>query len=90
MRIEGVQVRSLEKLRTTLYRARLRQASFDGGRRQRLIPATAEDGLLLRVPARADYPTGFGLDQRSNTLAVRILGRTGGDLRYRFSSMAIR
>ena len=90
VRIEGVQVAGLERLRTALYRARVRQVTFDGPRRQRLIPATAADGLILRVPAGADYPPGFSLDQRSDTLAVRVLGRSGGDLRYRFSSMAIR
>jgi hypothetical protein len=90
VRIDGVQVSGLEKLRTTLYRARVRWATFDGSRGQRLIPATAEDGLLLRVPPSADYPPGFHLDQRSETLAVSILGRSSGELRYRFSSMAVR
>ena len=90
VRIAGVQVAGLERLRTTLYRARVRQVTFDGPRRQRLIPATAADGLILRVPPAADYPPGFSLDQRSDTIAVRVLGRSGGDLRYRFSSMTIR
>jgi hypothetical protein len=90
VRIEGVEVAGLERLRTALYRARLRQVIFDGPRRQRLIPATARDGLLLRVPPAADYPPGFSLDQRSDTLSVQVLGRSGGDIRYRFSSLAIR
>jgi hypothetical protein len=90
VRIDGVAVAGLEKLRTALYRARVRQVMFDGPRRQRLVPATAADGLLLRVPPRADYPPGFALDQRSNTIAVTVLGRSGGDLRFRFSSMPIR
>ena len=90
VRIEGTQVAGLETLRTMLYRARLRQVTFDGPRRQRLVPATATNGLLLRVPPRADYPPGFALDQRSNTIAVNILGREGGDLRFRFFSMPIR
>jgi hypothetical protein len=91
VRIEGTQVAGLETLRTMLYRARLRQVTFDGPRRQRLVPATAGNGLLLRVPPRADYPPGFALDQRSNTIAVNILGREGGGgLRFRFFSMPIR
>jgi hypothetical protein len=90
VRIEGVQITGLERLRTTLYRARIRQATFDGPRRQRLIPATATNGLILRVPAAADYPPGFSLDQLSDTISLRVIGRSGGELQYRFSSMAIR
>jgi hypothetical protein len=89
LRIEGVQVTGLERLRTALYRARVRQVTFDGPRRQRLVPATA-DKLIVRVPPAADYPPGFSLDQRSGSLTVRVLGRSAGDVRYRFSSLAIR
>lgn len=90
VRIEGIEVAGLEKLRTALYRARLRQVTFDGPRVQRLVPGTAAAGLLLRVPRRADYPPGFALDQQSDTIAASVLGRQGGDLRFRFSSMSIR
>jgi len=90
VRIDGIQVAGLEKLRTALYRARPASSPSTAPATSGLIPGTAADGLLLRVPPRADYPPGFGLDQRANTLAVSIPGRSGGDLRLRFSSMSIR
>jgi hypothetical protein len=90
VRIEGVQVGGLEKLRTALYRARRREVALESPGVHRLIPGTAADGLVLRVPRRADYPPGFAVDQGSGTIAAAIPGRSGGDLRYRFTSMAIR
>ena len=47
------------------------------------------DGIVLRVPARADYPKPFALDQATNTITVDKSGRQG-DLRLRFYSMPIR
>jgi hypothetical protein len=90
VRIDGIQVGGLEKLRTMLYRAHRREVAFTGPRVARLIPGTAGDGLLLRVPPAADYPPGFALDQRSDTIAADVQGRSGGDLRFRFTSMTIR
>ena len=57
VRIDGIEVKGLEKLRATLYRALERHIAFDGGRINRLVPGTAADGIVLRVPPRADYPT---------------------------------
>jgi hypothetical protein len=89
VRIDGIQVSGLEKVRTALYRALRRDISFGDGRTNRLIPGTAADGLLLRVPKQADYPKPFGLDQAPNTITLTKSGRRG-DVRLRFSTMSIR
>ncbi len=89
VRIEGVGVTGLEKLRTALYRALPRTVTFDGGRFSRLVPGTAGDGIVLRVPPRADHPEPFRLDQATNTITVDKAGREG-DVRLRFSAMSIR
>ena len=89
VRIEGVGVSGLEKLRTLLYRALPRAVAFDGGRVFRLVPGTAANGIVLRVPRGADHPEPFQLDQATNTITVTKAGRQG-DIRLRFSAMSIR
>jgi hypothetical protein len=54
-----------------------------------LVPGTAADGIVLRVPASADYPVPFALDQATNSITVTKEGG-GGDLRLRFFSLPIR
>ena len=81
----------LEKLRTALYRALVRQVTFDGGRRQRLVPGHRGDGLSCASRARADYPDPVRARPALRTRSPwTVLGRSGGDLRLRFSSMPIR
>jgi hypothetical protein len=89
VRIDGIQVSGLERLRTFLYRARQRTISLDHGVTKRLIPGTAADGLVLRVPVRVDFPKPFQLDQATDTLTVREEDRRG-DLKLRFFAMPIR
>jgi hypothetical protein len=89
VRIDGIAVSGLERLRTALYRALPRTITLDGGRTFRLVPGTAVDGLVLRVPKRADFPAPFSLDQGTNTLTVA-RGVAHGDIRLRFYSMPIR
>ncbi|MEA2135388.1 MAG: hypothetical protein QOC68_3297 [Solirubrobacteraceae bacterium] len=89
VRIEGIGVSGLETLRSALYRALPRRILMDGGRTNRLIPGTAGDGLMLHVPARADYPAPFGLDQAAKTVAVTKSDQRG-DVRLRFTAMSIR
>lgn len=89
VRIDGIEVKGLEKVRTLLHRALERQITFDGGRINRLVPGTAADGIVLRVPKAADYPKPFTLDQATNSITVTKSGRRG-DLRLRFYSMPIR
>jgi hypothetical protein len=44
---------------------------------------------MLHVPARADYPAPFGLDQAAKTVAVTKSDQRG-DVRLRFTAMSIR
>jgi len=67
-RVHGVSVEGLERLRTLLYRAKSRYIGFSGGNQSastatsfRLVPGTAEDGLLISAPLAADYPEPFTL-----------------------------
>jgi hypothetical protein len=89
VRIDGIAVSGLERLRAALYRALPRTVFLDGGRFFRLVPGTAADGLVLRVPKRADFPAPFSLDQGTNTLTVA-RGADHGDIRLRFYAMRIR
>ena len=90
MRIDGIGVRGLEKLRAALYRAlEPRTITFDGGRVNRLVPGTAEDGIVLRVPARADHPEPFSARPGHEHDHRHKAGREG-DVRLRFSAMPIR
>jgi hypothetical protein len=89
VRIDGIGVSGLERLRTLVYRALPRAIKFDGGRSRRLLPGTAGDGLVLRVPKRADFPAPFALDQATNALTItRALDQ--GEVRLRFYAMPIR
>ncbi|HMC49174.1 MAG TPA: hypothetical protein VKH20_00870, partial [Solirubrobacterales bacterium] len=67
-RVHGVDVDGLERLRTLLFRAKPRYIEFLGGNQSastaanfRLVPGTAEDGLLISAPSAADYPEPFTL-----------------------------
>ncbi len=69
MDVDGFGLTPVEKLRTLLYRARARTIVVDGSRPFPLPPATAGDGLLLRVPQEADFAqAGFALDLAPVTL----------------------
>jgi hypothetical protein len=78
VRIHGAGVSGLERLEAMAVHARSRWAIVNGDQRYRLIPETAEDGLLLRADPAVP---------QARTLAV-----TGaeGDLRYEFFAMRVR
>jgi hypothetical protein len=61
-RVRGIQVSGAERIRALLYRAQQRTVAING-HGFRFIPGTADDGLLLTIPPRADYsaPYGFSL-----------------------------
>jgi hypothetical protein len=73
-RIMGVQVDGWEALRNGLYRARERTVQLDEGPRWRLVPATAADGLILRLGRRVDYPRPFALAPDARSVTIRIAG----------------
>lgn len=74
-RVAGVEVSGWEVLRNALYRARARTVQLGGGgRRWRLVPATAADGLILRLARAADYPRPFALAPDADSITIRIAG----------------
>jgi hypothetical protein len=90
-RIDGIAVGGLERLRTTFYRAAPRSVVLDGNRTFRLIPGTAANGLVLRVPRSADFPAPFAFDQGADTMTVtRGSGPQDGEVRIRFFAVTIR
>jgi hypothetical protein len=76
VRVKGLSVSGLEKLRALLFRATSRHVLFEDSNWS-LVGDTAEDGLLLRVPRWADYPGKFALDSGSPTVGFE---REGGFL----------
>jgi hypothetical protein len=80
VRIDGVAVAGLERLGALLFRPAERMVVIDGAV-HRLVEETASDGLLLRAPARVDYPVPFNLAPDSTTIAVEKSGAIplGGD-----------
>jgi hypothetical protein len=87
-RIEGVEVSGLERLRSALFRARVRELAInDGEGVYRLVPATADDELILSVPAGLDFPAPFALTpEPARTLELR---GAGGELRIDFYALPL-
>ena len=86
MRIRGVGVGGLERLRTLAYKAYERQLDVNrGAALQRLIPATAQSGLIVALPDGMDYPGPHALlPEPPRTLAVRRSGHEPGGRPLRF------
>jgi hypothetical protein len=95
VRVDGLAVSGVEKLRTLLYRAAMRHFIFQSTYGN-IVGATAADGLLLRVPRWADYPGKFALDSESPTVGFERFGGflTGVDdsteLTLSFSALPLR
>jgi hypothetical protein len=85
--VHGVGVSGLERVRTLLYRAHVRQAIVNGDHAYRLISATAGDGLLMDVTPGLDYPAPFRLSPQARTL--EIIGASGR-LRFDFYAIQVR
>lgn len=68
VRVGGLGVSGLERLRTLLFRAAKRNVVL-GTHTWNVIPGTAGDGLLLRVPGWADYPGKFALGSHAATVS---------------------
>lgn len=73
VRVDGLAVSGVERLRTFLFRATNRHVLFRNTG-WNLVGDTAQDGLLLRVPRWADYPGKFALDSGSPTVAFERVG----------------
>jgi hypothetical protein len=70
MRLLGVAPRGFERLVSAAYRSEDRFVTLDAARRVRLVPATAADGLIMRVPKAADMSASLRLDQDANGFVV--------------------
>lgn len=73
-RIHGLGVEGFEAARTFFYRARERFATLNGHDQWRVVPATAEDGLILRSDPAIDFPAPFQLAPQARTVSLTIAG----------------
>ena len=86
--VDGLQVKGLERLKTLLTRAAVRTVSVDG-RPFRVPPDTAADGLVVGVPAAADYAPPFNFDMAPRTLRATVAGHSSGPITVRLSLVPI-
>ena len=92
MRISGAQVSGFERLRTTFFKARQRLIVLDGSKVYRLVPGTAGDGLVLRIPASLRGFAPFVQSPNPQTVAVaKEAAKPGsGHLRFDFYEAPVR
>ncbi|HXR31196.1 MAG TPA: hypothetical protein VN752_08655 [Solirubrobacterales bacterium] len=94
VRVEGLEVSGIERLRSLLFRATNRHVLFRDTL-WNVVGDTASDRLLLRVPRWADYPGKFALDSGSPTVGFeRVPGFLTGvdedtELTLRFSALPL-
>lgn len=92
VRVDGLGVMGLERLRAFLFRGARRHALLDQ-HAWNLIPGTAGDGLLLRIPAWADYPGHYALDSGTTTIGFESEDATltsgPSDLTLHFSALPL-
>ena len=72
-RVHGLAVSGVERLETLLFRAHERHALINGTLQARIVPGTAQDGLLFSLSPQSDYPAPFRLSPD-----VRTISFTGG------------
>ncbi|HEU4737354.1 MAG TPA: hypothetical protein VFS48_10055, partial [Solirubrobacterales bacterium] len=68
IRVDGLAVSGVERLRAFLFRASGRIAVIEGNP-WNMVGETAEDGLLVRVPRWADYPSLYRLGRDIDEIA---------------------
>lgn len=92
VRVDGLGVSGLERLRAFLFRGARRHALLDR-HTWNVIPGTAGDGLLVRIPAWADYPGHYALDSDTTTIGFESEGATltfgSSDLTLHFSALPL-
>jgi hypothetical protein len=86
--VEGLRVGLGERLRSLVSRVAKRYVVLDG-QPYRVPPDTAGDGLVIGVPAGADYPAPFNLDMNPRTISARISGHTGGSVTIQLMTATI-
>jgi hypothetical protein len=87
VRIGGVGIGGVERLKALLWEPAMRYVMLNGGAPNRLVGATAADGLPLRAAPGVDFPAPFSIapDVKFIAVAKSGQGRTGGRaITYRF------
>lgn len=90
VRIEDAGPGLWERGRSTLFKGYERTVNFGDGVDRKLVPGTAESGLLLHAPPGVDLPEGFVRAPAPKTISVRREGDPGGTVRYRFALVPLR
>lgn len=85
--LEGAGVGGLERVITFLMHSRTRHAIVDGERSYRLIPGTAEDGLMLRSSNGIGSRGAFAQVPQARTIAVT---GVNDPVRFTFFAMPVR
>jgi hypothetical protein len=80
-RVDGIRGTHRERIRTLIYRAHQRVVAINGIP-FRFVPGTATDGLLLKIPERADWSGPFGFSRFNGSVAG---GNAGTIAFYRIS-----
>jgi SGNH hydrolase-like domain, acetyltransferase AlgX len=86
--IDGLQVAGWERLESLFTRAAPRYVTVNGTA-YRVPPGTADDGLVIAVPADADYPAPFNLDMDPHTLQATVAGHSTGAITVTLSAIPI-
>jgi hypothetical protein len=86
--IDGLQVAGWERLETLFTRAAPRYVTVNETT-YRVPPGTANDGLVIAVPANADYPAPFNLDMNPHTLRATVDGHSSGAITVSLSAIPI-
>jgi hypothetical protein len=87
-RIRGVNGGLLGKVVSTAYRSPVERIFLDGNR-YRFVPGTADDGLLLRVPRRVDFPSPFSVGLAARTFTITNEWTSSGSLSVSFYATPI-
>jgi hypothetical protein len=91
VRIGGVGVGGLERLRALLFKPVIRDINLNGAP-HRLVEETASDGLILRSPGGIDFTAPFNLAPNATTIAVSKQGQgpsTGMPITYAFFAQSV-
>jgi hypothetical protein len=89
-RVRGLPADGLERLVTLLYRSRTREVAFDRRHGHRLVPGTAENGLLVEAPPRIDFPGPFAIAPKARAITFYKGGEASSDaIMVEFESMRV-
>jgi SGNH hydrolase-like domain, acetyltransferase AlgX len=86
--IDGLQVAGWERLESLFTHAAPRYVTVNETT-FRVPPGTANDGLVIAVPADADYAAPFNFNMNPHTLRVTVSGHTSGSIVVRLSAVPI-